>query len=152
MKLEHLFDGDYLYTGALELVVSPFDENKRMQLFGGGDGRVRGERIRGAVEWENAPRFRSDGVFTPNVRGLILCEDGGRIRYETQGFSEPPDPAHPTLRRIVASVRFYSKVDSFAWLNTILGLEEGVIDVSTGRIRTRVLACRHDYELPASEA
>lgn len=151
MKLELLFEGEYVYGGALEVVVSPFDEDKCVQLFGGGDGRVWGDVVTGPVEWVNAPRFRSDGVFTPNVRGLIRTEDGARLRYDTQGFSEMTRPETPNLRRIVATIRFYSKAETLSWLNTAVAIEEGMIDVSTGLIRTRAYLCRHDFAMPEDE-
>jgi hypothetical protein len=151
MNLIPLFDGEYVYSGSLEVVVSPHDEEKKLQLFGGGDGRVRGERLSGTVEWLNAPTFRKDGVLLPNVRGLIKTEDGARVRYETQGYSYVVPDRPPNFRSIVASVRFYSKAEQYQWLNTLVGLEEGIINVANGRIVTRVYQCDHTYDLELPE-
>jgi hypothetical protein len=148
VKLIPLFEGEYVYSGSLEVVVSPHDEEKKLQLYGGGDGRVEGERITGTVEWLNAPTFRKDGVLVPNVRGLIRTEDGARVRYETQGYSYPVPDRPPNLRSIVASVRFYSKAKNYQWVNTLVGMEEGIIDVATGRIKTKMHQCENTFELP----
>ena len=46
--------------------------------FGHGDGAISGE-IEGRVVWANAPRCRQDGVWTPNLRGMIRAPDGHEL-------------------------------------------------------------------------
>ena len=54
--------------------------------FGHGDGTVRGE-IEGDVIWANYPRRRQDGVWTPNLRGMITARDGSELFVSIHGQS-----------------------------------------------------------------
>jgi hypothetical protein len=46
--------------------------------FGHGWGVVAGE-IEVQLVWANYPRRRQDGVWTPNLRGVITARDGGEL-------------------------------------------------------------------------
>ncbi len=54
--------------------------------FGRGDGEVHGE-IEGRIVWANYPRRRQDGVWTPNLRGMILTSDGPELLVSIHGQS-----------------------------------------------------------------
>src|SRR5262245_8901678 len=55
--------------------------------WGVGDGMVSGEVLRGRLRWSNYPRRREDGVWTPNVRGVIDTDDGAAVLLSMHGQS-----------------------------------------------------------------
>ena len=54
--------------------------------FGHGDGVATGE-IEGSLVWANFPRRREDGVWTPNLRGMITTPDGNELLVSIHGQS-----------------------------------------------------------------
>src|SRR3989442_10652969 len=70
--------------------------------FGLGKGEAAGE-IEGTLVWANYPRRREDGVWTPNLRGLITTRDGEEILVAIHGQSVQENaPGH--RRAILARV------------------------------------------------
>src|SRR2546427_3995739 len=69
--------------------------------FGWGEGEVSGDVLQGSLRWTNYPRMREDGVWTPNVRGVIRTEDGAESLISMHGQSVQEDsprrrtPSHP---------------------------------------------------------
>jgi hypothetical protein len=62
--------------------------------FGHGDGTVSGE-LEGTVAWANYPRRREDGVWTPNLRGVITTSGGAEVLVSMHGQSvEELSPGH----------------------------------------------------------
>jgi len=43
--------------------------------------------LQGTVRWANAPRRREDGVWTPNLRGVIRTTDDADILLTVHGQS-----------------------------------------------------------------
>src|SRR5262245_36621244 len=62
------------------------DEGEEGLGFGRGDGAVSGE-IDGRLVWANFPRRREDGVWTPNLKGLIRTQDGSELLVAIRGQS-----------------------------------------------------------------
>ncbi|HEX2420933.1 MAG TPA: hypothetical protein VHL55_04975, partial [Acidimicrobiia bacterium] len=54
--------------------------------FGTGEGNITGEIV-GTVAWANFPRRREDGVWTPNLRGVITLVDGTELLISIHGQS-----------------------------------------------------------------
>ena len=145
MKLQPLFEAEYRYESALDPVVLRAG-GAPAQFLAEGSGRVWGA-LEGQVEWINAPALSEDGVLSPNVRGLIKLRGGGRVRYDTQGVSLPIDEERASLRRFVCSVRFYTKAAGLEHLNRAVAVEEGVIDLSVGELRSAVFTVVHTLRL-----
>ena len=144
MRLEHLCDGEYRYASP-PIVIMPYGGYEAV-AFGGGDGRVTGERLNGATRWSNFPRRREDGTFMPNITGVIETDDGATVLYETTGVSLPPSEGS-TRRLITSTVRFHAGAEAYRWLNEVVAVEEGVIDIATGALRTRMWVCSPDAAL-----
>lgn len=102
------------------------DEGAEAAGFGYGDGAVSGE-IEGRVLWANAPRRRQDGVWTPNLRGMIRAEDGSELLLAIHGQSVEED-APGRRRAILARVELTSEAAPHRWLNTCFLVGEGEID------------------------
>jgi hypothetical protein len=94
--------------------------------FGHGDGVVNGE-LAGRLIWANFPHRRQDGVWTPNLRGMLRTEDGHELLVAIHGQSVVEDaPGH--RRAILARVELTTEAAPYRWLNTCFCVGEGEID------------------------
>jgi hypothetical protein len=94
--------------------------------FGQGEGAVIGE-LEGKVVWANYPRRRQDGVWTPNLRGVITLPDGTQLLVSIHGQSvEERGDDH--RRAILARVELTSEAERYRWLNTCFLVGEGEIE------------------------
>jgi hypothetical protein len=104
----------------------PDDEGAEALGFGHGDGVVTGA-LEGKMVWANYPRRRQDGVWTPNLRGMITLSDGNQLVVSIHGQSVEEDaPGH--RRSILARVELTTEASDYAWLNTCFLVGEGEID------------------------
>ena len=94
--------------------------------FGTGDGAVTGE-IEGTMSWANSPRRRQDGVWTPNLRGVLRTNDGDELVVSIHGQSVE-ERAAGSRRAILARVELASEAEPYRWLNTCFLVGEGEID------------------------
>jgi hypothetical protein len=94
--------------------------------FGRGDGTVTGE-LEGRMAWANYPRRREDGVWTPNLRGVLTLTGGEQVLVSMHGQSVLGDS--PGKRRaILARVELTTEAPSYRWLNICFLVGEGEID------------------------
>jgi hypothetical protein len=94
--------------------------------FGRGDGSVSGE-LEGELTWANFPRRRQDGVWTPNLRGVVATGDGQELLLSIHGQSVAED-AQELRRAILARVELTTEAEDYRWLNTCFLVGEGEID------------------------
>lgn len=73
------------------------------------------------------PRRRQDGVWTPNLRGMIATRDGDELLVSIHGQSVQ-EQAPSNRRAILARVELSSEAASYRWLNTCFLVGEGEID------------------------
>jgi hypothetical protein len=99
--------------------------------FGWGEGTVSGDVLRGSVRWANYPRRREDGVWTPDLRGVIRTEDGAEILISLHGQSVQEDPPDLGRRAILTRAELLSEHERYRWLNTSFVVGEGEIDEGT---------------------
>ncbi len=116
------------------------------QLYGTMDGALSGERLSGALRLTNLAPRRSDNANLPTLRGVLTTNDGADVWVELDGIA--------TLRKedgarvFITTFRFRTGDDRYAWLNTVFGLLEGVLDsVGVGGVARGLL-----YECRASVA
>ena len=82
--------------------------------------------INGTVAWANYPRRREDGVWTPNLRGVITTADGSDLLIAVHGQSvQEKDSGR---RAILARVELTTEAATYRWLNTCFVVAEGEID------------------------
>lgn len=94
--------------------------------FGQGQGDVTGE-VEGGLVWANYPRRRQDGVWTPNLRGVITTPGGEEILVSIHGQSVLEE-APGERRAILARLELTTESEQFRWLNTCFLVGEGEID------------------------
>ena len=112
------------------------------QLYGAMDGVITGDRLSGRLELTNLARMRPDNVNLPTLRGLLTTDDAAQVWVELDGIAtlRPDDGA----RVFVTSCRFRTGSPTHAWLNTVVGVLEGVLDTVGvgGRARGTLFECR----------
>ena len=86
--------------------------------FGTGDGSVSGDVLRGTLRWANYPRRREDGVWTPNVRGVIDTDDGAAVLLSMHGQSVEQQLEEGARRAILVRLELTSDAEHYRWLNT----------------------------------
>lgn len=110
--------------------------------FGHGDGVVSGE-LEGKLVWANYPRRRQDGVWTPNLRGMITADDGSELLVSIHGQSvQEQASGHP--RAILARVELTTEAEPYRWLNTCFLVGEGEIDEERETWWLETYVCVHE--------
>jgi hypothetical protein len=111
----------------------------------GRDGRVYGQgsgtfigRLSGVAQWSNSPRI-SARFAHPDARGSIAVDDGGQVLFTLTGLSNLDDGSG------VHVTTFLTDHEPHLWLNTVIALGEGSIDVGRSALSMRYYECAVDY-------
>ena len=142
MRVEHLCDMELayreesLYQGKLVLA-RPYG-SQEASAYGEGDGLVKGDRLKGRARWVNHPHGRSDGVWLPNVHGVIQTEDGASVLFSLHGRTRFVDGGKG---RQLLTVIFETGDERYSWLNETICVFEGVIDDAAQVFNARVFQC-----------
>jgi len=115
--------------------------------FGWGEGSVSGDVLHGSVRWANYPRRREDGVWTPDLRGVIRTEDGAGILISIHGQSVQEDSSDVARRAILTRVELLCEDDRYRWLNTSFVVGEGEIDEETEEWWVETYVCVNEVPL-----
>jgi hypothetical protein len=106
------------------------------------EGSLDGDRLRGTIRFTNLAARRADNVNLPTLRGVLTTDDGAVVWVECDGIAtlRPEDGA----RMFLTTCRFRTGDERYAWLNTVFGVLEGVLDsVGVGGVaRGSLLECR----------
>jgi hypothetical protein len=141
MDLEHLCDADFRYSLLDEVEPSASGDG---QFFGQGTGTFTG-RLAGRAQWANYPRF-SAGFAHPDARGRIDVGDGGVVLFELHGLSNLTDGSG------IHVMTFTTAHEPLLWLNDVIAVGEGSIDVDKQALSMRYYECivTHRPGVPAS--
>lgn len=136
---------DLVKLGTVELTytaLEALDYGSGGQLYGTMDGTLAGDRLSGTLRLTNLAGRRPDGVNLPTLRGILTTDDGAEAWVELDGLAtlRPADGA----RVFVTTFRFRTGDQRYAWLNTVFGVLEGVLDrVGVGGVaRAALFECR----------
>jgi hypothetical protein len=110
------------------------------QFYGVLEGTLAGGRLSGRLQLTNLAQARPDGVNTPTLRGTLTTDDGAVVWLELDGIAvlRQSDDA----RIFVTSARFRTGSEEYGWLNTTLGVLEGVLETTGLTARGRLFECR----------
>jgi hypothetical protein len=120
MRLEHLCRVTMRYTGESswhQPYQRPDGTSEQEFGHGAGTGSVTGDVFQGSLTWVNFPARREDGVWMPNLRGIIKASDGGELLLSFTGLSIDGDFPQPR-RAIVGHVDMITEHEPLRWLNT----------------------------------
>ena len=134
MQLEHLCDVSWTYDVLHEVEPSLRADGR---IYGQGTATFEG-RISGTAQWSNFPRIRN-GFALPDARGVIHTGEA-EVLFALAGLSSLDDGQG------VHVMTFQTAADSFLWLNNVLAIGEGTIDVEHARLAMRYYECK--VELP----
>jgi len=137
MDLVEIGDLDLTYT-SIEVLAFGGEG----QIYGGMDGRVTGDRLSGTLRLTNLARRRPDDVNLPTLRGVLTTDDGAAVWVELDGIATLR--AADAARVFVTACRFRTDSERYAWLNTVVGVLEGVLDTVGvgGTAHGRMHECR----------
>lgn len=136
MRLDPLCDATWTYDLIHEVEPSPGRDGR---VYGQGTGTLTG-RLSGTATWSNFPRIR-EGWASPDARGVIHVDDG-IVLFTLTGLSSLDDG------RGVHVLTFQTEHPSHLWLNDVIAVGEGSIDVERARLAMRYYECT--VELPLS--
>jgi hypothetical protein len=131
--------------GQLELTytsLEALDFSVGGQLYGTMEGTLTGERVQGELRLTNLASRRPDNVNLPTLRGVLTTDDGAAIWVELDGIATLR--ASDDARVFVTACRFRTGDERYAWLNTVVGVLEGVLGSVAvgGEARGTVFECR----------
>jgi hypothetical protein len=129
----------------LELVytsLESLDYGSDGQLYGTMGGRLTGVRVSGELRLTNLAPRRADNVNLPTLRGTLTTDDGAVVWVELDGVATLR--AADDARVFVTTFRFRTGDARYAWLNSLFGALEGVLDSVGvgGKARGRLFECR----------
>ena len=138
MQLAELADVKLTYT-SLDTV--DYGSGSGGQIYGTMEGTLSGERLSGSLRLTNLASRRADNANLPTLRGILTTHDGAPVWVELDGVAtlRQQDDA----RVFVTAFRFRTGDERYAWLNTVVGALEGVLDsVGVGGVaRGRLFEC-----------
>ena len=141
MELIEFGELELTYT-AVELV----DYGSDGQIYGTMEGTVAGDRINAQLRLTNLAARRPDNVNLPTLRGVMTTDDGAAVWVEIDGVATLR--ASDNARVFVTAFRCRTGDGRYAWLNTMVGVLEGVL-TSVGlnsTARGSIFECRATVE------
>jgi hypothetical protein len=137
VRLNHLCDAYWTYELLQEVAAT---HGRDGRIYGQGTGTLTG-RLSGTATWSNVPRIR-EGYASPNARGVIEVDDGA-VLFTLTGLSSLDDG------RGVHVLTFQTDAASHLWLNDVIAVGEGSIDMEQHRLAMRYYEC--EVELPLAD-
>jgi hypothetical protein len=136
VQLEYLCDVEWQYE---LLQGGPVEEvaGREGRVYGQGTGTFSG-RLTGVANWSNFPRL-VDGYAHPDARGAIELADGGVVLFTLTGLTNIADGSG------IHVLNFTTRHEPSRWLNELIAVGEGSIDVEREALSMRYYSCVVDH-------
>ncbi len=114
--------------GKLELSYTDIDEEfpfaEGGQVYGILTGTLEAGDLRGTLHATNLARQRSDGGFTPTLRGILTTPEGVKVFFTMDGLSIKDPRAEPPRRMVTAGITFWSAEPKLRSWNEVFAVAE----------------------------
>lgn len=124
MKLKPLCRLDMTYTHLSTLSLA----GGEVHMYGVLEGSVTGDWLSGTVAASNYPVGRPDGVFVPDLRGVITTPEGALLEVSMQGYGVRE--AEGAGRRVTGYGFLRTEAGEYRRLNNVVAAFEGVLDAA----------------------
>src|SRR5437667_9864075 len=109
---------------------------KGLEGFGGMEGTVTGPKLSGALRWANHARRREDGVWCPDLHGVVTTEDGTKVLINMEGYNAVEKV--PSVRSAITAMCTFGSADArYRWPNAVRAIQEGLGERPAARGRTQ---------------
>lgn len=130
MELRHLVDAEFRYES---MALARSEAGGRM--FGAGDATFTGERLSGVATWANFPRLLPDGSTRPEASGAMTTSDEATVLFRLGGNG------YPEGGRALHVLTFEAHDDRYSWLNDVVAVGEGSVDLERVVLKMRYFEC-----------
>ncbi len=137
MRLDHLCDVHWAADLFHEVGGS---QGRDGRLYVQGTATLSG-RLTGTAVWTNFPRIRN-GFAHPNACGVIHPSEGGDVLFELHGLSSLEDG------KGIHVLTFETAEPDHLWLNEVIALGEGLVDVERVQLSMRYYESTVDHLMP----
>ena len=127
MRLEPLYRARFATTQSWSVDVEGahgVEGQSFLLVEGGCEGR-----LRAVLRAANFPRRRTDGVFTPDFRGVLETGDGAVILFEWWGYGTTTANGE---RRLAGTITHLTDDERYRWLNEVVGVLGGKVAARDG--------------------
>ena len=132
MRLEHLCDVQWQYDLLDQVELA---QGRTSHLYGQGTAAFTG-RLAGIAHWSNFPRLHA-GFANPDARGSLDVGDG-HVLFTLLGLSDLVDGSG------IHVMKFMTDVASHLWVNDVIAIGEGSIDLERSALSMRYYECLVD--------
>ena len=141
MRLDHLFDAEWRYDLIHEVAHSEAGDGR---FYGQGVGTLTG-RVEGTSQWSNTPRVHVV-MPCPTRAGSSTSTVAGSCCSPSRGYH------HLAEGHGVHVMTFQTEEPSCAWLNDVIAIGEGTIDVQHATLVMRYYECIAEVPLAPLDA
>jgi hypothetical protein len=123
LRLMSLFEARWSYADFVRMM--PFGPDSEGQAYAySTPSRVEGAHLSGSLRLVQLPRWRADGLYLPDVHGLIETPSGEQVMIKAGGFGIRV-PGESGKLTVTHWLRLWTAAPELAWLNSVVAFGMG---------------------------